>query len=142
MSRVAFLIIAFIGIYTLLRNNVFVLPGQHVWSTNPDIFYKVFLPSLMLLTSIVNLFKTENNNIFLLSFSATLIDLIHRIAIGINHLYSFTYYEPTPNMEIPEGFVRVTYNYWPSHIMALVELAIVFYLFKRVKKLLITREYS
>lgn len=139
MKRISILVIISLGVYTLLRNNVFILPGQNVWSTNPDIFYKVFVPLLMIVASMTFLIKAYNNNIFILLFIATLVDAIHHIAIGVNHLYSFTYFEPVSNIDIPEGYTQIVYNYWPSHLIGFMEILVLVYFFRIIKNDIITK---
>ena len=88
MKKLILFFIMLIALYTLLRNNVGILPDQIIWMSSPDLFYKVFIPLLMLVGSMASFIKTEKSNFFILSFGALFIDAINRLSIGVNHLSS------------------------------------------------------
>jgi hypothetical protein len=128
MKRVTLATAGLIGAYTLLRNNVGVLPDGAVWITNPDIFYKVFIPLLMTLSAIVALARMKKLNYFLLVFAVVFIDAINRLAVGVNHMYRYQKYKHIPQPEPVAGETVVVTNLWPSHIIFLIEAALIIFL--------------
>ncbi len=117
--------ILLIGLYALLRNNVGKLPEQIVWITNPEIFYKTFIPLLMIISAISSLFKKEKKNLFLLSFVTMVFDAISRLSVLVNHLYVYYTYGEVQPPERSENSIRVVINLWPSHIMLIIEIVLI-----------------
>ena len=117
--------ISLIGLYALLRNNVGKLPEQIVWITNPDIFYKTFIPLLMIVSAISSFFKKEKKNLFLLSATTMVFDAIHRLSVWVNHLYVYYTYGEVEPLEPSEGSIIVVTNLWPSHIILLIEIVLI-----------------
>jgi hypothetical protein len=117
--------ILLIGLYALLRNNVGKLPEQIVWITNPEIFYKTFIPLLMIISAISSLFKKEKKNLFLLSFVTMVFDTINRLSVFVNHLYVYYTYGEVQPPERSENSIRVVINLWPSHIMLIIEIVLI-----------------
>jgi len=117
--------ILLIGLYALLRNNVGQLPEQIVWLTNPDIFYKTFIPLLMIISAILSLFKKGKKNLFLLSFITMVFDAINRLSVLVNHLYVHYTYGAVQTPEPSEDSIIVVTNLWPSHIMLLIEIVLI-----------------
>lgn len=109
----------------MLRNNVGKLPDQIVWITNPDIFYKTFIPLLMIISAFSSLFKKEKRNLFLLSSVTMVIDANNRLSVWINHLYLYHTYEEVQPPELIENYVTFVTNLWPSHIMLLIEIVLI-----------------
>ena len=126
MKKTVLTFIFLIGLYTLLRHNVGRLPGQLVWIPNPeDIFYKVFIPSLMALSAIVALAKNKNINYFFLALGVMFIDAINRLSVGVNYFYLYQMYKHIPEPEALAGSTVVVINLWPSHIIFLIEAALI-----------------
>ena len=117
--------ILLIGLYALLKNNVSKLPEQIVWITNPDIFYKIFIPLLMIVSAISSLLKKEKMNLFFLSVTTMILDAVHRLSVLINHLYAFCTCDEVESLEPIGGYTNFITNLWPSHIMFLVELVLI-----------------
>ncbi len=59
MKRLILTLILLIGVYTILRNNVFKLPDQIIWITNHNFIFKVILPFLMSISAAFSLFFLE-----------------------------------------------------------------------------------
>jgi len=115
MKKTILVLIALIGCYTIARNNLGLLPDQIMWITHTDIFYKVFLPLLMVASALVSLIKKDKINYFYLSFCAMIIDAINRLAIFISNYYVYFTYDPPPRMSpSPDTFIVRT-NYLPSY---------------------------
>jgi len=127
--------ILLIGLYTLLRNNAGKLAEQIVWLTNPDIFYKTFIPLLMIISAILSLFKKGKKNLFLLSFITMVFDAINRLSVLVNHLYFYYTYGDVQPPEPSENSVITVINLWPSHIMLLIEIVLVVCLALSVKSI-------
>ncbi len=118
-------VIILIALYALLRN-VGVLPeNQLVWLSNPYFFYSVFLPLLMLMSALTALIKKRSINIFFLSLGAMVIDAINRLAIAIDHCYFRYTFKDFPIPSPKPGEILQVVNYWPSHIMLVIELALI-----------------
>jgi hypothetical protein len=117
--------ILLIGLYALLRNNVSKLPEQIVWITNPDIFYKTFIPLLMIMSAISSFFKKEKMNLFFLSVTIMIFDAVHRLSVLINHLYVFYACDGFESLEAIGGDTTFVKNLWPSHILFFIELALI-----------------
>src|SRR6266700_3274453 len=128
MKNIVLTIIALIGLYTLLNNNVGKLPDQIIIITNPDIFYKMFIPLLMLVSAGFSLMRKERNNYFYLAVLAMFIDAINRLAIFVNYYYLYSTYKNIPPPVITAGDTVVVHNLVPSHIMLLVEIVILIFL--------------
>ena len=125
MRKLTLTFILLIGLYTLLRNNVGKLSDQIVWITNPDIFYKSFIPLLMIISAFSSLFKKEKRNLFLLSSVAMVFDAINRLSVWVNHLYLYHTYEEVQPPEPIGNYVTFITNLWPSHIMLLIEIVLI-----------------
>jgi hypothetical protein len=117
--------ILLIGLYALLRNNVSKLPEQIIWIINPDIFYKTFIPLLMIVSAISSFFKKEKMNLFFLSVTIMILDAVHRLSVLINHLYVFYTCEEVESLEPIGGYTTFITSLWPSHIMFLIELVLI-----------------
>ena len=125
--------IALIGAYTLVRNNIRVFPDQTTWITHPDIFYKFFIPVLMLFSAVFSLIYREKINLFYLSFIAMLIDGINRLSVFINiYFMSIAYDKPGSMRPSMEALSNV--NLLSSLIMLSIETLIVCYLFFYIRK--------
>ena len=135
MKNTVLVFIALIGLYTIARNNVGVLPDQIMWISHPDIFYKVFLPLLMVMGSIASLIYKDKFSFFLLTAAAMTIDAINRLSVGVNHLYGYLEYKDIPPPRPTPGSITGTVfdNLWPSHIMGIIELALIFYAYMYLK---------
>ena len=125
MKKIVLVLISLIGLYTLARNNIRVLPDHTTWITHPDIFYKFFIPFLMIFSAIFSLIYREKINLFYLSFSTMLVDAINRMSVFVNvYFMYFAYGRPGP-MKSPVDAAIVRVNMVPSLIMLLVEIMIV-----------------
>jgi hypothetical protein len=134
MRKLILTFAALIGIYTLFRNNVYQLPGQLVWSTNPDLFYKVLIPLLLVSSSLVALFYKGKLNYFILTFTTVAVDAINRLSVAINHLYQSVLYDSQPTIEIPTDATLVVFNHWPSHVMGIIEIMLLVMAYNYFKK--------
>lgn len=130
MKNIILPIISVIGIYTLLRNNVCAIEGQIIWSYSPDLFYKVFLPLLMVASSIAALIFKNKINFFILSISITAIDAINRLAVLVNWL-SLPTFEDTTISESAVVETVVQINLLPSGAILLAELVILAIIIKK-----------
>ena len=142
MRNLVLTFIVLIGLYSLLRSNIFILPDQLIWSTNHDIFYKVFIPLLMVIGALVSLIKKDRINIFLLTGGAMLTDAIHRLSVAVNHFYGYILYKDIPIPPPKEGTTRFVINYWPSHIMLVIEIALLFYCLNSLAHLIFNNQPS
>ena len=116
MKKVALGFISLIGVYTLLRNNVGALPEGLVWTTSPDIFYKVFIPFLMVVSATIGLAKKGKGNHFFLAFGAMCVDATNRLAIGVNHIVLYQRYKAIPQPEPAPGSVESGSRVGPSQL--------------------------
>jgi len=132
MKKIALTIIALIGLYTLLNNNVGKLPDQIIIITNPDIFHNMFIPLLMLVSAVFSFIRKERINYFYLAVLAMFIDAINRLAIFVNFYYLFSRYKNIPPPAIPAGDTVVVHNLVPSHVMLLVEIVILVFLYRHL----------
>ena len=125
-------LIVLIGCYTLARNNLFLLPDQIMWITHTDIFYKVFLPLLMVASALISLIKKDRINFFYLSVCAMIIDAINRMAIFISNYYVYFTYDPPPKINYSPDAIIVTTNYLPSYIMLFIEIVMIILTFRYI----------
>lgn len=132
MKHIVLTVIAFVGMYAFLRNNVGRLPDQIIFNTHPDIFYKMFIPLLMIVSAITAHIKKEQNSYFYLSVFAMLIDAINRIAVVVNHYYLYlTYGLLQPHID-SENTIVVTNSLVPSHVMLFVEIILIIYILTHI----------
>jgi len=125
MKNIVPLLIALIGAYTLVRNNIRVFPDQTTWITHPDIFYKFFIPGLMFFSSIFALIYREKINLLYLAFFTMLIDAVNRVSVFINVYCMYFAYGRTGPLKSPVDTTVVRVNMVPSLIMLLIEIVIV-----------------
>jgi hypothetical protein len=126
MRKLIPIFIVLIGVYTLLRNNVFGFPDQIMWIMPPtDLFYKTLLPSLMIIMAICSILMIEKHAYFNLATGTMIIDAIYRFSIGINHLQGYLYYKNIPTQPTVSGSTKVITNLWPSHLMLLFEIILI-----------------
>ena len=131
MKNTGLAIIAIIGFYTFGRNNLGLLPpGQVMWVSHPDIFYKVFIPLLMFGSAVTAILNKGKINILYLSFMAMFIDAINRFATLVNYYYMYLTYDQSTNIEPAAGTIVVKTNYIPSFIMLLIEIILIVCVFK------------
>jgi hypothetical protein len=130
MKNIALLLIALIGLYTFLRNNIGLLPDQVMWISSPNVFYKVFLPLLMSASAAAALIKKEKANIQYLSFVAMFIDAINRMASLVNYYYEYLTYTQIEKIEPTAGVTIVRSSLIPSFIMLFIEAFMIFYVFR------------
>jgi hypothetical protein len=133
MKKTVLSFIFLVGLYAVLRNNVFKLPGQLIWITNMDVFYKVFLPLLMSVSALFAIFRTRKQAYFNLAAGAMVIDAINRLSIGVNHFYGYLQYKDIPMPPTPPDSVMVVTNLWPSHILLFIEIILIIYLVSFLK---------
>lgn len=124
MKKLVLMLIAIIGAYTLARNNIRVLTEQTTWITHPDIFYKFFIPFLMIFSAIFSLIYREKTNLFYLSFFTMLIDAVNRLSVFVNVYFMYFAYGRSGPMKSPVDATVVRANMAPSLMMLLVEIAI------------------
>lgn len=128
-----------VGFYVLVRNNVGKLPDQIILTRNPDIFYKVFIPLLMIFSATIALFQASKKNIFLLSMVVVLIDAINRLSITINKFYAYIVYDIGPFFEeihVGNKLANVI-NVWPIYILLGIEIIVLILFIKSFASLVI-----
>ena len=130
MRNIGLALIALIGFYTFGRNNLGILPGQVIWISHPDIFYKLFLPLLMFASAITAVLKKGNINVLYLSYTAMFIDAINRFASFVNYYYMYLTYDQPTIMEPAAGNIVVKTNYIPSIIMLSIEIILILFISK------------
>ena len=135
LKNIVLILIGLIGLYTLARNNIRVLPGQTTWITHPDIFYKFFIPFLMIFSVIFALIYREKINLFYLSFFAMLLDAVNRLSVFVNVYFMYFAYGRSGPLKSPVDTTVVRPNMVPSVIMLLVEIMIVIVLIIYVQSL-------
>jgi hypothetical protein len=133
-KKIVLVFITLIGFYTISRNNIGVLDGQLWWISNPDIFYKSFLPLLMIASALASLIKNDKINLFYLAFVSMMIDAINRFSVFITNYYlNFTYDQPH-RIDYSTNGVVVTTNYLPSYIMLFLEIIFIIFTLKYIVK--------
>jgi hypothetical protein len=130
MKKIVLTTIALIGLYAFLRNNILMAEGQIIYRTNPEIFYKTFIPLQMVASSICSFIRNNQVNYFYLSFFVLFIDSINRLAVLINHYYQYLTYEYIPSPVESAKSITVRINILPSHIMLFIEIVLIFILFR------------
>ena len=130
MKRIVLILIALLALYSLARNNLGMLPGQVMWLTHPEIFYKVLIPLLMLFSAIMAIIKKEKINYFYLSFITVVFDAVNRLSEFVNNYYQYFAFEqpPIPNPS-PDTFI-VEVSYVPSYLMLAVEVIIIYFVIR------------
>jgi hypothetical protein len=126
MRKVVLTLTFLIGLYALVRNNVGKLCGQIIWIGNPDIFYKEFIPFLMIVSAAFALFLEARNNIFVLSMFIVLVDAINRLSITINRFYGYIVYDIDPFIEkvVVGNELSKVNSFWPVYIIFGIEVII------------------
>ena len=132
MKRIVLLLAALIALYTLARNNLGMFPGQVMWLTHPNIFYKVFIPLLMLCSAIVAIIRIKKINYFFLAFITIVFDAVNRLSEFINNYYQYFAYDQPPISNPSPDSTIVTVNYVPSYVMLCLEIIIIFLIIKYV----------
>jgi len=132
MKKFVLTTIALIGLYTFLRNNIGILPDQIILNTNPEIFYKTFIPLLMVVSAICSFVKNGKANFFYLSVFTMFIDSINRLAVLINHYFQFFTYDYIPLPVESTNSIIVRTNLMPSHIMLFIEIILIILLFRYI----------
>ena len=127
IKKIILILVVLIGLYTLLRNNMYRLPDQLVWNTNYDLFYNVFIPIVMIISAIVSFVIFDRIKYFYVAFIILAVDAIHRLSLAINHLYGYYVYKNIPIPPPTPGSITIVTNYWPSHIMLFIEVILVIY---------------
>ncbi len=125
MKKLILIFILLIGAYTLLKNNVYWIPDQIMWSTSHDFFHKTLLPFLMITSAISSILRTDKQAYFNLAVGLMVIDAVCRFFIGVDHLHgylNFSDYAPRP---IAPGSIKVVTNLWPSHFILFLEMSLI-----------------
>lgn len=135
MKNVVLIFIVLIALYTLARNNIAILPDQIIWISSSDLFYKVFIPLLMLVSSLFSFIKKKKINYFFLAFVVMFIDAINRLALGVKHIYLYRAYKEIPQPPPMPDIVMVLKYFWPSHIMGLIEVILIIFIVLRLKEI-------
>ena len=107
-----------------------VLPDQTILNTNPEIFYKTFIPLLMAFSAMYSFIKYEKANYFYLSVFTMFIDFINRLAVFINHYYQALTYDYIPPPVESTDSIIVRTNLMPSHIMLFIEIILIILIFR------------
>lgn len=131
MKRLILSFIVLIGVYTLVRNNVYKIPDQIIWITSHDFLHKTLLPILMITSAIFSILKTDKPAYFNLAIGAVAIDVACRFYVGVNHLYGYLYYRNYTPPPTPPGWTKVVINLWPSHIILLIEILLIVIAWRR-----------
>jgi len=132
MKRIVLFTIAVVGLYAFLRNNVGVLPDQIILNINPDVFYKTFIPLLMVSSATCSLIKNDRTNYFYLSVFTMFIDTISRLAVLINHYYQYLTYDYIPPPIESANSIIVRTNLLPSHILLFIEIILIILIFRYI----------
>ena len=135
MKPIILVLIAIIGGYTLARNNIRVLPGHTTWITHPDIFYKFFIPFLMIFSAIFSLIYKEKINLFYLAFFTMLIDAVNRLSVFVNVYFMYMAYDKSGPMKFSIDGAVVKVNMVPSLAMLVVEILMVIAIIIYIQKL-------
>ena len=135
MKNIILVLIAIIGAYTLARNNIRVLPEHTTWITHPDIFYKFFIPFLMIFSAIFSLIYREKINLFYLAFFTMLIDAANRLSVFVNVYFMYMAYGKSDPMKSPIDGAVVRVNMVPSLAMLMVEILMVIAIIIYIQKL-------
>ena len=90
----------------------------------------MIIPLLMFVSAIFSFIKNERINYFYLAVLAMFIDAINRLSIFVNFYYLCFRYKDTSPPVIPAGDIVVIHNLVPSHVMLLVEIVILVFLFR------------
>lgn len=122
MKKVILVLIALVGLYTILRSNIGIFPDGAMWITHHDIFHHLFLPLLMLISAVVSVVFADKPAYFSLAIGAMIVDSLNRLAIAMNHVFWYMKSLDLPRLEAGPGTVLVEVRLWPSHVMLLVEL--------------------
>jgi hypothetical protein len=102
-----------------------VLPEHTTWITHPDIFYKFFIPLLMLFSAIFSLIYREKINLFYLAFLTMLIDAANRLSVFVNVYFMYFAYGRSGPVRSSVDATVVRVNMVPSLVMLLVEMLVV-----------------
>ena len=135
MKNIVLVLIAIIGVYTLARNNIRVLPEHTTWITHPDIFYKFFIPFLMIFSAIFSLIYREKINLFYLAFFTMLVDAANRLSVFVNVYFMYMAYGKSGPMKSPVDATVVRVNMVPSLVMLVVEILMVLAIIIYIQKL-------
>ena len=130
MKKFILTLIILIGLYTLLRNNVYKFPDQIMWITSHNIFYEIFIPLLMVISAFWAFVEKRKRNIFVLTVVAMIIDATHRLSIAVNHFYGYLLNKDKPIPPPQEEVTIIIINHWPSHIMLIIEIILIAILLK------------
>ena len=124
MRNILLILMALIGAYTVVRNNIRLLPDQTTWITHPDIFYKFFIPVMMFFSAVFSMIYREKINLFYLAFFTMLIDAVNRLSVFINIYFMHFAYDKPGSMSSPVAALA-NVNLSQSLIMLLVEIMII-----------------
>jgi hypothetical protein len=128
MKNTILSVIILIALYAFLRN-VSVLSGQLIWLPRENIFYSFFLPLLMLMSALTAFINKRSINIFILSLLAMVFDAINRLALFVDNIYFYYRFKGVPLPPPPPlkpDTVIITINYWPSYLILLIEIILIF----------------
>jgi hypothetical protein len=144
LKKIILTLTLLVGFYALLRNNVGKLPDEIVWITNPEIFYKVFIPLLLIVSAAFALFQPSKKNIFFLSMIVVFIDAINRLSIIMNKFYGYVVYDIGPFFEesyVGNELAKVR-NIWPIYVLLGIEILMLILFFKSFTSFVIETESS
>ena len=131
---IAFLILS-IGIYTTLRYNVVRFPdGQILWSATTELFDKIFLPGVMVFSSICSLILRKSR----LWYATALVSMYCDFLLRVKETVNLAYLNFVLSKEGSHGFIFPSHpdilSHWPSFIMCLIELVLIVFLIKHLVK--------
>ena len=133
MNPMSLIMVVFIGGYSFLRNNIYKFPDQITIILNPNIFYKAFLPCVMVLAATTALFGVKKEISVSLSIFTLAIDSLNRLAVLANFLYQYFIYEPQQINISLNGSVAITNNLTIPTILLVLEVFVILLFFKNFR---------
>lgn len=122
MKKLILIFIVLVAAYTLLRNNVYWVADQIMWSTSYDFVQKTLLPILMIICALLSIFRVDKPAYFKLAIGTMVIDTTSRFFIGVNHLHGYLSYRSIAPLPTAPGSIKIVTNLWPSHIILILEI--------------------
>ena len=130
--------VSIIGLYILITNNLFKLPGQVQWISHPNIFFYVFIPLLLILSSLSSLFFGNKINLYILTLFVVLIDAAWHLSEIVNFQYTKLIYDkPTIIQGVSSGVTVVERSITNQYFIFLIEICILIAAYNVLNKLIL-----
>lgn len=127
-----------IGFYILLTNNLFILPGQVQWVSHPNVFFYVFIPLFLFLSSLSSLVFRNKINIYILTIVVVLIDSTWHLSEIVNFHYTlFTYDKPAIIQGASSGVTVVERGVKNHYFIILIEVCVLLAAYISLNKLIL-----